>query len=245
MIERALIQVDEDGTFPNPSLCAAFLGFRARGRDVVVRTAAEIETSTPRPEVLVFGGVEVVRQYLGRLGCEPVPWDYPDALHPYMGRSFRVETLGAIRAKYNEPGPPVFVKPVAHKLFPGQHVCRFGDLLGTAGLPPETEVYVAEHVDLLSEWRFYVWDGEAVACGHYRGDPCVFADADVVRQCVRELVQVENAPCAGSIDFGVVRGGATLLVEVNDMFSLGSYGVPAMLYSSMIEARWQQIVGST
>lgn len=45
------------------------------------------------------------------------------------------------------------------------------------------------------------------------------------------------------MDWGVTEDGRTLLVEVNDGFALGNYGVRLFEYTAMIEARWRQLMG--
>jgi hypothetical protein len=242
VIDRVVIQIDEDGQFPNAALCAAFLGFRARGRDVCTLNPTQIEELPATPDCLVFGDVNIVRDYLARLGCTPTHLDYPSRLRPFMGRRVDVDVLSVIRRRYNEPGPPVFIKPVHHKLFLGQVVSRFGDLIVTSHLDATTLVYCVEYVEFLSEWRVYCRDGQAVGIGHYRGDPFLFPDADVVHQALHAFAGYDDMPRACALDFGRVRDGRTLLVEVNDMISLGSYGLDARLYSDLIEHRWDQLV---
>jgi len=44
------------------------------------------------------------------------------------------------------------------------------------------------------------------------------------------------------IDFGVLAEGlGTVVVEVNDSFTMGSYGLLPRAYASMIEARWEEL----
>jgi hypothetical protein len=48
-------------------------------------------------------------------------------------------------------------------------------------------------------------------------------------------------PVSGSIDVGVTKDGKTVLVEVNDSYSLGNYGIGSILYARMIEERWREL----
>lgn len=41
---------------------------------------------------------------------------------------------------------------------------------------------------------------------------------------------------------GVTREGATLVVEMNDGYALGCYGLAAVPYAQLLEARWQEMV---
>lgn len=244
MIHQVFIQVADDGEFPNAALCAAYLGFKARGRDVYKKTPQEIEDEDATGSRLVFGGVHVVRGYLERLGCAPPPLDYPDPLLPFLGRRVEISTLGEIRSRYNDAAPAVFVKPVEQKLFTGHEVSRFRDLIQTHSLDAKTQVYCVEPVEFLSEWRFYCREDEVVGVGNYRGNPLLFPDGETVQRALVAFSSLKDRPRACALDFGVVRDGSTLLVEVNDMIALGSYGIDPRLYSELIELRWEQLVAS-
>lgn len=243
-VEQVLIAADEDGQYLNNSLYTAARGFELRGREVLAMTADEIWEREARPETLVFAGVPVVRHHLEALGCDPGELDYPSLLRPFLGRHFEIETLAAVRARYNDEGPKVFVKPVQQKLFTGHVVSRYRDLIPTASLPPETLVYVVGYVEWVSEWRFYIEDGEVVGVGHYNGDPLQFPKRTVVRDAVETFCDYEDGPCCYGLDMGITKDGGTQLVEMNDMFALGSYGLKPMLYSHMIEKRWNQMVAN-
>jgi len=245
VIENVFIPCDDDGEFLNVALFNAATGFEFLGHPVTRMTGDEILGRTARPQDLVFGGVDAVRPYLAKLGCEPLPIDYPDAVLPSLKRTFSKSTLREIRRLYNEPGDPVFIKPVEHKLFTGHTVRRFGDLLRTQNLDADTPIYVVEHVEFVSEWRFYIEGQEVVGVDHYKGDPCKFPHpTDPKETAVRWSKHPEPPPAAYSLDFGVRKDGETCLVEVNDMISLGCYGLDAPVYARLIIARWLQLVES-
>lgn len=245
MIENVFLQCDDDGEFPNCALFSAWRGFEFRGREVTRMTAEEIEGRTPRPEDLVFGGVDVVRPYLAKLGCEPEPIDYPELLHPWLHRKFERTTLQEVRRRYNAPGEPRFVKPVEHKLFTGHLVRRFGDLLPSQHCDPMAEVYLVEPVEFVSEWRFYVEGSRIVGADHYKGDPLFFPSRFEVQAMARTYATDPESPAAYTLDVGSVvttEGTKTHLVEVNDMIAVGSYGLDSLIYAGLIEARWDQLV---
>ena len=244
MIERVFIQVDDDGEFPNTPLYRAARGFRMRGRDVVGMTENEIAEKEATPENLVFGGARLVREYLGRMGIEPSDFDYPEVLVPFLKREFEIKMLGEIRRRYNETKSPVFIKPVEHKLFNGHVISHFGDLIKSQEADAATPVYVVDHVEFVSEWRFYVWDGKIEGVDHYRGEPLLFPEPGPVTAAATLMSSCKYAPVAYGLDFGVCSDGVTRLVEANDMFALGAYGFDGMRYSQLIEARWEQLVAS-
>ncbi|MEO0962754.1 MAG: ATP-grasp domain-containing protein, partial [Pseudomonadota bacterium] len=50
-----------------------------------------------------------------------------------------------------------------------------------------------------------------------------------------------DAPVSYAWDVGVVDHGHTQLVEINDSYATGAYGLAPALYASLIDARWQEI----
>lgn len=246
MIENVFIQCMDDGEFSNLALSSAWFGFEFRGREVTRMTADEIEGRTPRPEDLVFGGVEVVRPYLAKLGVEPAPIDYPVLLQPWLHRKVERTTLQEVRRRYQSPGPPMFIKPVEHKLVTGHIVRRFGDLSRWHHTENETEVYLVEPVKFISEWRFYIEGSRVVGVDHYKGNPLFFPDRFSVEAMARAYAVDPKCPAAYTLDVGRTeddpKGPSTRLVEVNDMISVGSYGLDSAIYAGLIEKRWDQLV---
>ena len=53
-----------------------------------------------------------------------------------------------------------------------------------------------------------------------------------------------DAPAGYAADFGVTGDGRTLLVEINDGYSLGCYGLQHNLYAQLLSARWAELVGT-
>lgn len=136
---------------------------------------------------------------------------------------------------------PIFAKPVPGdlKLFPGMVLTRFRDLVLTASLPSSHAVVCSDPVEMVSEYRVFVARGEVVGCRHYKGDFRRFPDFGVIDATIQSF---HEAPRGYGIDFAVTAGGETVLVEVNDGFSLGCYGLPALPYSLLLESRWEELV---
>jgi len=44
------------------------------------------------------------------------------------------------------------------------------------------------------------------------------------------------------MDFGLTEDGRTLLVEINDGFALGSYGLDPIQYAKLLSACWADII---
>jgi hypothetical protein len=53
-----------------------------------------------------------------------------------------------------------------------------------------------------------------------------------------------NSNSAYGIDFGVLAQEDTALIELNDGFSLGSYGLDRSIYADLILARWTELMST-
>jgi hypothetical protein len=196
-------------------------------------------------ETLVVGGTVAVQLALKQLGVAiPQPLNIPESLLPFAGRRVWQSTLGEVRGRFaGGTGEAVFVKPLASaKEFAGLVIRGEADLKRVQHLDDELPVQAAEVVEFVSEWRYFVLRGNVVEVAHYKGDCFVHPEAGIVRRAVAEY---RAAPAAYGLDFGVTADGRTLLIEANDGFSLGCYGLDAVVYAEMLEARWCEIVGLT
>jgi hypothetical protein len=105
-----------------------------------------------------------------------------------------------------------------------------------------TPVVCSDVVNWKTEHRAYVVRGQIVGIRHYLGDPHVPIDRATVDQAVAQFEASGQAPAGYGIDLGVLSTGQTALVEVNDGYSLGSYGLDDASYADLIVARWQQLM---
>ena len=245
MIRRVLVQ-QQDGQFVSPNGYAAWRGFTDRGVPVgfyewpgLRDGAVAVDRST-----LFVGGAGAVRTALDRLGVTtPAVDDLPEPLARFRGRRIWHSTLGEVRRSAGGPAGDVFVKPLRDtKAFPARVVRDLADLLTCATLPAGMPVLVSEPVEFASEWRFFVLHGRVVGAGWYAGDPLVFPDPGVVADAVRAWGPV--APAGYGIDFGRSGDGRTLMVEVNDGYSLGTLGLRPVVYSQLLEARWLELTAA-
>lgn len=243
MIERVLIQ-KKNGEFATVNGWVSWAGFDRKAYPISFfewpqLREGQIEVT---PSTLVVGGVATVLHALRLLGAAPPTIDFPDSLLGYLGRRVRATTLGEVRGLFSGDAPePLFVKPrEVHKAFNGYVLSAFRDLITTASLPDEMAVWASETVEFVSEWRYFVWRHEIIGVGHYNGDPFTHPDTATVRKAVEDY-RVE-APVAYGIDFGVTAVGRTVLVEVNDGYSLGHVGLRPVPYANMLEDRWVELV---
>jgi hypothetical protein len=83
--------------------------------------------------------------------------------------------------------------------------------------------------------------GQILDLCRYQGDVFRYPDPRVVKDAVADFGR--QAPAAYGSDFGILTDGRTVLVEVNEGYSLTPYGLEAMEYSELLEARWVQLMG--
>ncbi len=240
-IEVAYLQ-KKDGEFFNLSTFNAWEGFKLLGIhteffDFKQMTNGWLPTPLSK-NTLVCGSIGAVRWALKEIGVpDPEMVDYPSELEPYWGRKIWTSTLSEIR----QHEPQVFIKPkLGHKLFNGHvRTGQIKDLIQTAMITDETEIYVSDIVNFLSEFRIFVHNGLMLGCRHYKGDFTLGPNFEVISEAINAY---KSAPVSYSADFGVTDDGRTLLVEINDAFALGCYGLPNILYATMLQDRWLQMV---
>jgi hypothetical protein len=193
---------------------------------------------------LVAGSIPAVLRAFAQIGiAEPEPNDYPSVLEPFLHRRIWVSTVRAVVDGLQQGDiPPVFVKPKGRlKRFTGRVVSSRDDVPWLSGASGAMPVYCSVPVEWKSEFRVYVLKRRVLDCLHYSGDPAVRPSEEVVRKAVRILEDAGQAPAGYGIDFGVLADGRTALVELNDGFGLGSYGLEDELYTDLILSRWEEL----
>jgi hypothetical protein len=231
------------GEFANIDTFTALLGFREKGYEILTFEYPEIDELPLDDESIVCGGIPVVLKALQRLGITPpeLP-SIPPQIAVFAARKISTATLGEVRSGVNA-GQSIFIKPLPsdRKLFPGKPLKEFRDLISTRHLPDEQIVVTSEIVEFQSEYRAFVMDGEILGICYYKGNIRLFPDFAVIDRAIDAYT---SAPAAYAIDFGIVADGRTLLVETNEAYSLGCYGLPELRYSSLIERRWRELLAS-
>lgn len=233
------------GEIASEACYAAWKGFSAKGYPLDFFEWDEL-TGRHLPlarDTLLVGGTVAVHKALVQLGLPiPQPLNVPEPLTAFAGRKLWACTLGELRRQFEAgAAAPVFVKPLsAAKEFAGLVVADATNLARLGHLDNDLALQASEPVSFASEWRFFVLRGRIVGTAHYKGDCFAHPDADTVRAAVAAFA---GAPAAYGIDFGITTESRTLLVEVNDGFALGCYGLDPVVYAEMLEARWCELAG--
>jgi len=237
---KAFVKVN-NGTFPNLNFYLAWEALTFMGYDVVLFEEKDLATLDITPGTPVFAGVKIFRQVIDKLGVDYPEFDcYPKVLNPYYGRTIRVSTVGEERLKFDKNPIPVFVKPVKPKQFIGNVWSSILNLIPLANIPDETPCYVCEPIDIVSEFRVYVLDGEILGVKHYYGDWSVVPDKAFIKEVVKNY---KPCPIAYGVDIGVTKDGASFVIEANDGCNLGNYGLDYIHFGEMLVSRWFEIMG--
>ena len=215
----------------------AWLGFKAMGVETVPYfNSHEIDAVTR--EDIVVGGIGACQYVLKQFHITVPHINYPEALQPYMGRGVWNSTIGKVNCDVESW--PVFVKSVEDKQFTGVVVRSANDLSGFGIDGDDTPVLCSEPVHFIAEWRCFVRYGEVLDLRPYKGDWNVAPNFKTIQSAIDAYT---DAPAGYGIDFGLTEDGKTLLVEVNDGYGLGCYGLHHALYAQLLSARWSELMG--
>lgn len=237
---------------PREECLAAIEGFERCGgdtSDVIVATGpllsqgdiemVEFAVQTQKLQLAV-GSVQFMQQLFGLLQLNPQMYTLPyNNYAPIV-----ITTLGEALA--GAAKHPVFVKPRpdSPKLFTGKVVdgATYGDL---ERLPADTLVQISSPwpADPVTEWRVFVYQGAAVGTRVYAGVEQEL-DPDFRDRAVEDAMCSLRPLAAFSVDIALLENGQYVVVEYNDFWSLGSYGLDAVQYYRAARARFQQIIYS-
>ncbi|MCC3157183.1 ATP-grasp domain-containing protein [Hymenobacter sp. 15J16-1T3B] len=127
------------------------------------------------------------------------------------------------------------------KKFTGVLVRRPGDLVGCGEQGRDTAVWCAEPLRFVAEWRCFVRYGRTLDVRLYRGDWAQAPDRPTVERAVAAYA---TAPHGYALDFGLTDAGATVVVEANEGYAIGAYGLAPVPYAKLLAARWAQLTGT-
>ena len=176
----------------------------------------------------------------------PAPNDYPKSLAEFMHRRVWLSTLGTVEEAI-EVGryAPVFIKPADRlKSFKGRVFESIDNFRELGGLSRRQDVWCSELVVWQAEFRVYVIGTEILSIDHYAGSRDLALDRAAVERALAQFRASGEAPAAYGIDFGILEGGQTALVEANDGFGLGAYEIDGRLYTDLVMTRWRELLAT-
>jgi hypothetical protein len=190
---------------------------------------------------ICIGSVQGTEKFFEACGV-PVPkyLGYPEQLKKYLGRKIETTTFENLGTDF-----PYFVKPAESiKMFTGDVVDNpkhLEYLVMFDKCQPDTPVIKSEVMDFLSEYRVFVSHGKIYDVKHYKGTWKEHISWNVVEMMVKDYT---DCPSAYTLDVGLDSRGLTKLVEVNDMWAIGSYGMDGRDYALLCARRMKEILKS-
>lgn len=191
---------------------------------------------------IIIGSVETSQIFFDECGIEtPNYIGYPESLKKYLHRDIKITKYNEINDEY-----PYFVKPKnGVKLFTGSLIendREYRILKNFWKVNDDTELYLSEPIDIISEYRCFVHKGELKGIQYYAGDFRQFPSINVIEEMIKNY---ENPYISYTLDVGLIEkhghGLFTTLIEVNDMWAIGSYGFDAKTYVRMTIDRFIEI----
>lgn len=241
MIPKLYYQVDSKGYPVRAYDIYAAIG--ALEFDIQVSKYQFIDDVVYDPYKIVVGSVENLQKYLNCAGVK-LPDDIDLTLFTsFMNRRFEKIYYHSIpRLNY-----PCFIKPVKAKAFEAGIYKDFDSALNFIPKSYIGEFYYSEVRNYKSEWRVYVNNGKIIKVCHYLGNPLIFPHSHIINSIVNYAETVINNH-SYTVDVGVLvdsdgRIYGTDLIELNDGWAIGNYGLEPKEYYLFLRDRWLQITG--
>lgn len=189
------------------------------------------------PHNLFVGSVEFMNEVWKRVNKENVRYPINS------NRQEVVMTLEEVLAWKKEWKLPIFIKPLDIKLFTGFVLDDYQYSI-LDQLPWDTKLITSNpfRCALESEWRVYVHNHQVEYVANYSGDDFYKAPS---KEFIHEVIgenKKKGYTGTYTIDVGILEDGGEVVVEFNDMWAIGNYGVPNDLYVRMLTDRYFEIV---
>jgi len=217
-------------------------GFEYLGYDVVGFTLEDVMSgkmdyrASSNPFV---GSIDGMTMLFKNIGKYPTPIDFPESIvsSGLLNRKVVTMKLNDFVDAFKRTQKPMFVKPVQTKLFDGALISKEEHL---SYLKLENcDVLVCEPIEILSEHRVYVHNRKAVYSCNYSGDFRINPNFEYVDK----LIEVyKEQPISYTIDVAVLKDGSMTVIEFNDFWAIGSYGLYCINYAQMLLERYCEIV---
>ena len=232
------------------NIANAMYGFRDMGAEIIpYHNIDEIYDRVNREDI-VLDYIGQCNSIFSKFGVEPSIPDYPDVLKPFLGRKIWKDTINSISRSEEKWSGGYFVKPVRNKVFTGKIISSISDLVGCGNYSEDYDVLVSEPLDICAEWRCFILYDEIVDVRPYgllldrnRKSYKFHYDSNVLDSMLEAFVKWDERPISCSMDICVTKDWQTLLVEINDAYALGCYGLASIFYAKLISARWSELLG--
>lgn len=237
------------------NIAHAMYGFRQLGAEMQAYESIDDIYDKVGREDIVLDYIDQCQCIFDKFGLLYNLPNYPDCLREYLGRQIWTDTINSIASDEKKWSAGWFVKPMnREKAFTGKVISSIADLIGCGNCHENYEVLCSEKLDILAEWRGFILYDKIIDLRSYgllldtlRDKEAwhYSYDADTVENMMEDFRKWKDRPASCSMDIGVVRDShgneKTVLIEMNDSYALGNYGLPSIFYAKLISARWSQL----
>lgn len=243
-----LIQSDSDRKLPHhfDAACALY-GVMDTAVDYRLTSFEEIESGKLDMMLRInatcaVGSTEFMREVFTHIGKTEV------RLPRNSNRPSEIITLAQAHQRVAE-GKKLFIKPVEAKQYGISGLILDGAKYTILNdVPGETLFYAYEPFSkkLVSEWRIYVHRHKMVDARNYSGDFCEMFNRTYANYVINQ--NKSDFPIAYTMDIGIfeeedgVQVPENVVIEFNDMWAIGNYGISNDLYLRLLKDRYYQII---
>ena len=230
------IQSNEDRKLPHHfDVSCAMYGAWDNSQETRLTTFEEVSTGKMDlliPRNLFCGSVEFMLEVWKRIGKNP-------SIPRNSNREETRSNLLDARNIVNSIGD-IFIKPVKNKLFTGMVFNRM-TISSLKDLDDSTDVIMSKPFEcrILSEWRCYVHFNRILDIRNYSGDQWILPSREYAESILKEN---HDFPDSYTMDLGVLENKENVVIEFNDAWSTGNYGIDNSDYYKYLRTRYFQIV---
>lgn len=175
-------------------------------------------------DAIVVGYISDIHNIAKIMGFSSIKQlNYPSQLKKYLQRNIIKVSLKDLPQNY-----PFFVKPTSVKTFSGRVINTFRDLIGIQ----DVELYYTNTIlDIVSEYRCFVLNNKIIGVKHYKGNPYKALNESTILSMLKDFT---DSPNAYSLDIGITRDNKNVLIECNNAYSSGNYGLSDLMYAQFL-----------
>jgi len=203
---------------------------------IKVKTFQDSTEIPNEPTNIVVGSVEMCYKWLF-VNQYTLP-TLPNIL--YFGRFLGRRCFG--KDSIDDIQYPCFIKPY-------NQIKAFTGFVATSKLDVDIfaegykgAVLVQDIIDIVSEYRLYINCQKIIGMRHYSGNCLMFPNRKFIQKCVDFSIKTLDNH-SYTLDFGVLEDGSTVLIEINDGWAIGNYGLEPLDYYYFVRNRWLQLTG--
>lgn len=161
------------------------------------------------------GSVEFVldfyKQYYGIENIKPI--NIPNELWKFEYLRRNIIHYSELEDTSYLPSSQCFVKS-NDKIKGFANIIKYKDI-------PKGDYLISDLINIVSEWRAFIFNKKLVGLQNYSGDFTVFPDVDLIDRMIKNY---KSSPKAYTLDVGINYDDGTFLIEVHQFFSCGLYG---------------------